>query len=235
MGIIDILILAILALFFLSGFHKGFIWNLAALGAAIISLLIAHLFMGTVARAIVNNGTIYDAMLSYTEGAEAIHDSELAEKDITLISNDQLDEIMERSNLPFPLRDRVYENIMDEAFKDKGITSLGDYFNESMVLTFVNIISFLLVYFASRVVLTFLICWLDYSIKFSRLRIGDSLVGGAIGLIRGLLDVFVLFMIVPIVLTVLPFDAIEEMISSSAIASFLHTSNIFLKLIPGTV
>ncbi len=42
-------------------------------------------------------------------------------------------------------------------------------------------------------------------------------------------------MLVPIVLTILPFDGIADMIEQSAIASFLHNSNIFLKLIPGTL
>lgn len=235
MGIIDIIIIALFALFFLSGFRKGFIWNISALGASIVSLVLAFLLMGSVSRLIVNNGVIYNAMLSYTEGSEAIYDIELVDKDITSLTNEQIDEVMERSDLPFPLRDRVYDNIMSEALRDSGITTLGDYFNESMVLTFVNIVSFLLIYFISRIVLTFLICWLDYSIKFPRLRIGDSIVGSAIGLVRGVIDISVVFMVVPIVLTVLPFDAIEEMISSSAMASFLHTSNIFLKLIPGTV
>ena len=52
---------------------------------------------------------------------------------------------------------------------------------------------------------------------------------------RGVIDVTVIFMIVPIVLVILPFDAIEELITASKIANFLHRSNMFLKLIPGTV
>ena len=235
MGIIDIAIIAVIALFFLSGLHKGFIWNLCVLGGTIISLVLAYLLMGTVSRAVIKNETIYNAMLSYTEGAEKIYDVDLAKEDITSLTNDQIDEIMERSNLPFPLRERVYDNIMDEAFKDSGITTLGDYFNESMVLSIVNIVSFLAVYLVFRILFTFLVFWIDYSFKFPRQRIGDAIVGGAIGLVRGVLDVSAVFMLVPIVLTVLPFDVIEEMINSSAMASFLHGSNIFLKLIPGTV
>lgn len=235
MGLIDLAILAVFALFLLSGFHKGFIWNLAALGASLAALVLAYFFMGGVARAVVNNGTLYDAMLNYTEGAEYIYDRELVDREVTSLTNDEIDEIMERAGLPFPLRDRVYENIMGESFRDAGITTLGDYFNESMVLTAINIISFLFVYFAARVVLTFVICWLDYALKFPRLRIGDSVVGAAIGLVRGVIDVTVLFMVVPIVLVVLPFDAIEELITASKIANFLHRSNVFLKLIPGTL
>ena len=235
MAIINIAVLAVFALFFLSGFYKGFIWNLSALGASIIALILAFALRGSVSKAIVKNGTLYEAMLNYTEGAEAIYERELVDMEITSLTNDQIDEIMERSGLPFPLRDRVYENIMDEALKDQGITTLGDYFNESMVLTFINIVSFMLIYFVCRVILTFIICWLDYSIQFSRLRRLDSIVGGAIGLVRGFIDISVVFMVIPIVLTVLPFDQIEELITASAMASFLHRSNIFLKLLPGTI
>lgn len=235
MGIIDIAIIAIFALFLLSGFYKGFIWNLSALAATVIAILLAHLLMGRLSALIVKNDTLYDAMLSYTEGAEAIKDVELRDDEITSLTNDQIDEVMELSGLPFPLRDRVYENIMDEAFKDKGITTLGDYFNESIVHSIINIVSFMCIYFVARIILTFLICWLDYSLRFPRLRIGDSVVGSALGLVRGFVDVLVVFMAVPILLTVLPFDSIETMISESAMASFLHTSNFFLKFIPGVV
>ena len=228
MGILGLAIIAIIGLFFLAGLYKGFIWNLATLGVSIIALLAAYLLMGPVSQAFVKDKGLYNAMLSYTEGSEAIYDVELVDRDIASLSNEEIDEVINRANLPFPLDERVRENIMNEAFKSSGITTLGDYFNES-------IISFILVYLILRVVLTFVVSWLDYSLKFPCLRIFDGPVGGAIGIVRGFIDISVLFMLVPIVLTVLPFDVIEELISKSAIASFLHRSNIFFKLIPGTV
>ncbi len=235
MGILGLAIIAIIGLFFLAGLYKGFIWNLATLGVSIIALLAAYLLMGPVSQAFVKDKGLYNAMLSYTEGSEAIYDVELVDRDIASLSNEEIDEVINRANLPFPLDERVRENIMNEAFKSSGITTLGDYFNESLVLSVINIISFILVYLILRVVLTFVVSWLDYSLKFPCLRIFDGPVGGAIGIVRGFIDISVLFMLVPIVLTVLPFDVIEELISKSAIASFLHKSNIFFKLIPGTV
>jgi Colicin V production protein. len=235
MGILGLAIIAIIGLFFLAGLYKGFIWNLAALGVSVIALLAAYLLMGTVSKAFVKDKGLYNAMLSYTEGSEAIYDVELVDRDIDSLSNDEIDEVIKRANLPFPLGERVRENIMNEEFKSSGITTLGEYFNESLVLSVINIISFILIYLILRVVLTFVVSWVDYSFKFPCLRILDGPVGGAIGIVRGFVDISVIFMLVPIVLTVLPFDGIADMIENSAIASFLHNSNIFLKLIPGTV
>ena len=52
MGIMNLAIIAVFALFVLAGVYKGFLWNLAALGASVLSLLIAFIFMGSVSRLI---------------------------------------------------------------------------------------------------------------------------------------------------------------------------------------
>lgn len=237
MGIVNLAIIAVFAIFVLAGVYKGFLWNLATLGATIVSLLIALIFMRSTAKLIVANQSLYSAMLSYTEGREDIYDVDLVNRDITTLTNAEIDEIMERSNLPFPFMQRVHDNILSEALKDRGITTLGDYFNESKVIVFINIISFILIYLISRVILTVLISWADYSIKFPKLRIPltDQIAGGAVGFIRGLIDVSVIFMITPAVLTVLPFDQIQDMITNSTLASFLYNSNLLLRLIPGVL
>lgn len=237
MEIVNLAIIAVFAIFVLAGVYKGFLWNLAALGATIVSLLIALIFMRSMAKLIVANQSLYSAMLSYTEGREDIYDVDLVNRDITTLTNAEIDEIMERSNLPFPFMQRVHDNILSEALKDRGITTLGDYFNESKVIVFINIISFIIIYMISRILLTVLISWLDYSVRFPKLRIPltDQIAGGAVGFIRGLIDVSVIFMITPVVLTVLPFDQIQDMITNSTLASFLYNSNLLLRLIPGVL
>ena len=237
MGIVNLAIIAVIAVFVLAGVYKGFLWNLAALGATIVSLLIALIFMRPMSKLIVSNQSLYSSMLSYTEGREDIYDVDLVNREITSLTNAEIDEIMERSNLPFPFMQRVHDNILSEALKDRGIITLGDYFNESKVMVFINIISFILIYIISRIILTVLISWVDYSIKFPKLRIPltDQTAGGAVGFIRGLIDVSVVFMITPVVLTVLPFDQIQDMLTSSTLASFLYNSNLLLRLIPGVL
>ena len=83
------------------------------------------------------------------------------------------------------------------------------------------------------VISTFLICWYDYTFKFKKLRKFDWLVGGGIGLLRGILGLSIIFMLIPIVLTVLDFDVIREMFEENIFASFFHKSNLQLRLIPG--
>lgn len=237
MGLVNLAIIGVFAVFVLAGVYKGFLWNLAALGASVLALLTALIFMNSVSKLIVKNQGIYSAMLSYTEGKEDIYDVDLVNREISSLTNAEIDEIMERSNLPFPFMERVRENILSEALKDRGIVTLGDYFNQSKVMVFVNIISFILIYVAARIILTVLISWADYAFKFPKLRIPltDQVAGGAVGFIRGIIDVSVVFMVTPVILTVLPFDQIQDMLTNSALASFLYNSNLILRLIPGVL
>lgn len=226
-------IIIIIALYFLSGMYKGLIWNLSVLASSLVSCILAFLLMFPVAALFRNNDAIYNSMLSYTEGAESIYDVELRKVDISELTDEELNDVMNKSNLVFPFRDRVYNNIINENFKNIGITTLGDYFNESMVRVIINIMSFLMIYLILRIILTYIMCWLDYTFKFPILVKYDWAAGAAIGLIRGILGIAVIFTIMPIVLTVLNFDAVREMVETNAIASFFHNKNLILMIIPG--
>ena len=233
MGLIGIAIIAMIAIYILSGVYKGFVWSASVLVSSLLACVFAMLLTGPVSEAIVSNQTIYEAMLSYTEGAEYVKDVEYAKMDVSKLSNTEIEEIMNKTDLPYPMNERVHENILSEAFKEQGITTLGDYFNQSMVMVMVNIMAFLIVYLLLRLIFTFALCWLDYSVNFLILRRFDWLVGGCVGILRGLLGVTVIMLTVPILLTVLPFDAVKETIEKSSAASFFYTSNLLLKLIPG--
>ena len=230
---ITLVIFLCLALYVCSGLYKGFIWNFAVLSSSLISCVLAFALMIPLANLIRSNESIDDAMLSYTEGAEHIYDVELRKLTVDEITAEQLDDIMEKTDLVFPFGQRVRKNIELKRFENEGITTLGEYFNESMVRVIINIISFLLIYLVCRVISTFLICWYDYTFKFKKLRKFDWLVGGGIGLLRGILGLSIIFMLIPIVLTVLDFDVIREMFEENIFASFFHKSNLLLRLIPG--
>lgn len=230
---LTIIIVFIIVLYFLSGMYKGLIWNLSVLASSLISCVLALLLMFPLSALFRSNETIYNSMLSYTEGAESIYDVELRKVNISELTDEELEDVMNKSNLVFPFKDRVYKNIINEHFEDVGISTLGDYFNESMVRVMINIMSFLIIYLVLRIVSTYIMSWLDYSFKFPVLIKYDWIAGAAIGLIRGFFGIAVIFTIMPIVLTVLNFDAVREMVETNAIASFFHNKNLILMIIPG--
>lgn len=48
------------------------------------------------------------------------------------------------ADLPYPVAKNIADNIAKEQFADSGIVTLGDYFNQTIVSLFINILVFLL-------------------------------------------------------------------------------------------
>ena len=79
---------------------------------------------------------------------------------------------------------------------------------------------------------TFVIHLIQYVFELPVLRHLDALIGGMFGLVRGVLLVFILFALVPIVLAVVPVDFISEMIAQSQLAPYFD-SRIIMAIIKG--
>lgn len=234
MNIIDLAVLAVLALFALAGYYRGFLATLLNLGAYVVSVALAFLFMPLAANGIKASESLYNMMLYYTEGSEYIASAQYVRMNISSVSAAQLSDILAAAHLPYPMGKEIAENIAKEAFADQGIATLGDYFNQTIVCVFINILMFLLVFAMARAVLAFVINGMDYAWTFPVLRSGDSLLGLGLGLLRGMFALFSLFMLLPILLTVLgQFEQIQSLVEDSLFAAFFYRSNFLLALIPG--
>ncbi len=233
MNLLDIALLAILALFVFSGVHKGFLYTAISVACMLLCMMLAFVIMPLVSVRVTSNEKIFTGMLYYTEGSEYIYDVELSKTAITQIDRDDLEEVYNRSDVAYPMDIRIRENIEDAAFEDEDIVTLGDYFNETMVLVTINILVFLALYAVLRAVSAFMLGWRNYAKKLKKLKKLDIPAAIGTGLIRGTLAMFLLFMLCPIVLTVLPFDVVEELVERSTLASFFYQSNFLLGLIPG--
>ncbi|MBQ6425256.1 MAG: CvpA family protein [Clostridia bacterium] len=234
MNAIDVGVLLILAIAVLSGFYRGFI-N-AALGAVatVISYVAGFIFLPLVSGAIKGHESLYNMLLYYTEGAEyvAATDVELTRIPISQISSDRLRTIVDNADMPIPMGRRVIQNVASEAFANQGVTTLGDYFNLTIVSVVINIFSLLIIFTVLRVVLAIIIQSIEYGRNgFPSLVRGDGLIGAGIGLIQGLLILFAIFLLMPICLTVLP--KLYVFVSESFFGNFFYKANVFLYLIPG--
>lgn len=233
MNFVDIAILLILALTILGGLYRGFVDTACNIAATILSWALAMLMIPLIASGIKNNEKLFNTMLYYTEGAEyvAITDVELTRAPIAQVSADTLHLVLDNADMPRPMPNAVTKNIATEALAEDGITTLGDYFNQTIVCVAINIVSVLLLFAILRTLLAFLIRGIDVGRGgFPVLQRGDSLIGAGLGLIHGVLMVFILFLAVPILLTVLP--KLYKYLSESLFGEFFYQANFLIPLIP---
>lgn len=234
MNLLDLAALFVFALFILGGMYRGFLYNALSVGAYMVSWLLGILLMPLGSHAVKNSADLYNMMLYYTEGSEYVHDAELARTTISSLSVNRLKAIIEEANLPYPMGKAIARNIATEAFSGQSITTLGDYFNQTIVSVFINILVFILLFLAIRGVLAFVINGVDYARTLPQLRSGDRLLGAGLGVVRGILALFLVFMLFPIVLTIMgDFSVITDLVEGSLLSSFFYRSNFLLGMMPG--
>ena len=233
MNFVDVIILLILATTILGGLYRGFVSTLYNFAATILAWLLGMLVIPLIASSIKNNDQLFHMMLYYTEGAEyvAVTDVELTRTPVSKISSDTLRIVLANADMPRPMDQAVTRNIATEALSAQGITTLGDYFNQTIVCVAIHIISVLFVFLIARLLFSVVIRSIEAGYGgFPVLQRADSLIGAGLGLIHGVFLLFVLFLAVPIVLTVLP--KAYEFLSGSWLGEFFYQANFLIPLIP---
>ena len=88
----------------------------------------------------------------------------------------------------------------------------------------INVVSFLLMFAVCYVVVLLVVNLLNNVFHFPLLRHLDWFLGGAFGLARGVVVVMLLLGITPLVLSMVPFEAVSDLISTSSLANFFPSN-----------
>ena len=236
MNFIDYIVIALVLVYILHGVYRGFLTSLMNMGAVFLSWIISFLAYPLVSAQFVRNG-MFDIVRYFIGGSDRIAGGfEVRNIAVSSISADQLDSILQGANLPFPYGEAVSANVANQAFASSpDITTIGDYFEATFASIIVNIAAFALLYIVLRVAITVITNGLSYSMDLPQLKHFDSLLGGGIGLLRGVFAMYIFFLVVPIVLIALQVSFIEDFVSGSAFSNVFYSNNIILHFISGSV
>ena len=230
MNIIDIAILAVLAVSVLYGMYRGFISGVLSVAALIGSAALAFAMSGELAAWLQGNQTLVSTLLYYTDAGSRIGDLELSLLPASQVTQSALTQILSLARLP-------------EAFESAFLSAIGaapaamtvsDLLSNTIVSVSLSILSFLICFLLSYIVLTFVIHLIQYVFELPVLRHLDALIGGVFGLVRGVLLLFILFTLVPIVMAVVPIEPLQALIDGSQLAP-LFDSRLILAILNGGI
>lgn len=230
MNIVDLLIIAIIAITVISGMYRGFISSLLSTANFFISWMAAYTIYPSISGALLGNESIMDTLYYYTDAASKLGTG-VARTDISQASGSLVQSAIDAISLPAPFDALLKQNISARAFVGIDLSTVGDYVNQTIVTVVTNVVCFLLVFMVCFIVLNLVINLLNYVFKFPALKHLDSLTGGALGLVRGYFFVFLLFTLAPILLTALPVQAISDYIHASKLGAYFMESNFITSII----
>ena len=230
---VDLVILLILAIALLAGYYRGVIYSAINLGVSILSFVMALLLCTTLSGVVQKRQSLYEMMLYYFEGYEYINETsvELVHVSVSQIGEKELAVVVKNADMPSPFDSAITGNVKKQVYEDRGIYSLGDYFNQTIVDTVLNILSLLLLFLIFRLLFGFLLRLIDFGAAgLPRLKQFDVPLACGIGLLHGVLLVSVLFMLVPLMLVVVP--RLSKFIDGSLLGGFFYRGNVLLRMVP---
>jgi len=232
MNLLDLGILAVIAISVIVGIYNGFGISVLHLGSFVASWLIAFLFYPAVSRMLIKTfPDLLDKLIYYTDGASFISSVQDRTIAVANMSPETVEAFVQNANFPPPF-DRVLEwNITHQALSH--LQTTGEYFNFTVANVIINIASIILLFLIVKLLFAIAISIYRGISKVPVLKQFDGMMGGVFGLARGLVVLFLIFAIAPVVLAITQVNALNEYVEASKMASFFIKNNIFAGIVRG--
>jgi uncharacterized membrane protein required for colicin V production len=233
MNIIDIILLAAMAISIVYGFYHGFIQSAASLVGVGISILAGLFFGPKLAVLLSGNESITGILANYSDAVVRVGDYELASAPITGVSGSVLDTVVSSVSLPAPIENALRNNILTRAFSDRGLATVNDYVSNTLIQAAIGILCFLACCVAAYLIWMLITSLIRHVFEFPILRQLDWLAGGLFGLARGVLVCYLLVLLLPLIQVIIPDNRFTEYLQTSSIAAFFQNDGFFMRIIRG--
>ncbi len=233
MNVIDIIILGILGISVLVGLYRGFVASVASLGSCLLSLGLSFWLSPKLVEWVQSNPEVVRTLTSYTDAATRIGDQTLAQMNVSGLTQGNLTEVLNKVNLPEPLSSLLQSNLQNQAFREVGLTQIGDYVSQTIVGAALNVICFLLCFLVLFLALHVILGFLKAVFRFPVLKQLNALVGGVFGLLRGALLCFIAFALLPLIRTTIPIEGIDELVAASSLAPLFNSDQLIIAIMNG--
>ena len=233
MNLIDIIILVILGVSMIYGVYRGFVHTLLSVACCLLSVLIAFAFGPRLSAIVSNSKGVSSTLATYTDAVARVGDYDLAAANVSQLSDSLVNQVLESVSLPQSIQNILRSNLSNQTFAGTGLSTVNDYVSNTVVAVAINILCFLACFALSYVVLSLLLSLIQHVFRLPLLRQLDWLAGGAFGLMRGALLLYALFLVVPLLSTIIPLDAFNELLSQSALSPIFQSDGLFARVISG--
>ncbi len=233
MNIIDIAILIILGASIIYGFYRGFVHTILSVACCLISLVVAFSYGPKLAQTVSTSQGVSSTLATYTDAVARVGDYSLASTPVDQLSEDVISQVVQSVSLPSSIANILQNNLRSRTFDNIGLSTVNDYVSNTVVAVAVNALCFIACFALCYLVLSVIVSLIQHVFQLPILKQLDWLAGGAFGLIRGALLLYVLFLLMPILSTIIPLDSFNELLAQSTLAPIFQSDGFFARVIAG--
>ena len=211
-----IVILLILILFIWMGYRRGFIREIVSFFFVFLSLSLAWAI----------NPYINDFLISETPVYSTIQETctDFVQKQSSDLENEMesSSQFIDGLNLPEILRKNIEKNNNTENYAELSVNTLTEYVSGYPARTIVNGLSYVLAYILATIGIRIVVYILNLIAGLPILKTANKLTGGLVGFVKGLVFIWILFLILTVLCSTEIGKTSLELIEKDSLLSVIY-------------
>ena len=211
-----IVILLILILFIWMGYRRGFIREIVSFFFVFLSLSLAWAI----------NPYINDFLISETPVYSTIQETctDFVQKQSSDLENEMesSSQFIDGLNLPEILRKNIEKNNNTENYAELSVNTLTEYVSGYLARTIVNGLSYVLAYILATIGIRIVVYILNLIAGLPILKTANKLTGGVVGFVKGLVFIWILFLILTVLCSTEIGKTSLELIEKDSLLSVIY-------------
>lgn len=211
-----IVILLILLLFIWMGYRRGFIREIVSFFFVFLSLSLAWAI----------NPYINDFLISETPVYSTIQETctDFVQKQSGNLENEteSSSQFIDGLNLPEVLRKNIEKNNNTENYAELSVNTLTEYVSGYLARTIVNGLSYVLAYILATIGIRIVVYILNLIAGLPILKTANKLTGGLVGFVKGLVFIWILFLILTVLCSTEIGKTSLELIEKDSLLSVIY-------------
>ena len=233
MNIIDFLLLLVIAVSVAFAVYRGSVASLLGLAACLGSLVIALYAGPLLARVLGGNQGVTDLLTTYSDAGSQVGDYALATTQVNTMREATLEAVSKSVHLPDSIERILHQNLAARVFTSAGMRTVNEYITATIVSVLLEAGSFVIAFLLCCLALHMVINLISHVYDFPVLTHFDGLLAAVFGLLRGMLILYVLFLLVPLLRTIIPLDILDRYIDQSTLTPLFASDSFFTRIIGG--
>lgn len=225
MNWLDIVIIAILLINIVKGLQSGFVTAFFGLSGMIASVFTALFYHNRVSLYLNSNYDLIGKTKRFLESKLTIP-LETAGTHLNDMARSQLQQTISNLSLPEPLKNLLVKNA-DAANINffGGMATVGNYVTTFVSNMVVNIISFMIVFMAVKLMFSVISFFLDRLVQREGMGFYNRLAGLGFGAIKGVIIIMIFATVLTPIITVVSAESINKAVETSKMFKFFYVYN----------
>ena len=215
-----IAVLAIVALFTLSGIHRGLIKMIYSIVSLVGTLIVVFLLLPVATGVIKDNTKIYQNL------EQVVSEKMIPETEYTGVDQDK---IIDSMGLPEVIKDIVRENNTAEKYIELGVSTLREYVIKTVADIIFNVAAFIIAFIVVFIIFRILFGLINVLASLPIIHGVNKLAGGAAGFVLGMTMVWIIFGLLSVFGNTELSRNVFENVSDSALLTFICKNNFVMK------